>query len=716
MRIFLIILNLFSSINLHSNPQKNEIIALITSNEIIVDGIEDEIWLKADSVDNFIQYDPIFNSSPSERTVAKVLVDDDNIYFLIKAYVSKSKLVLNKGMRDQMTGDIVSVMLDTKDDKKTAYKFAVSASGVKMDCKILEDGRQRDYSWNGIWEAESKVYEWGYLVEMKIPFKTLMYDPTLDYWKIDFDRWIPDLREDIYWTEHQLNGGMRISNFRKLKFENFKPNKSGLNIELFPSFITKADYIIDKKYKFSYEPGFNAFINPSPSFSATLTVNPDFAQIEADPFNFNISRYESYLREARPFFTEGNEYFAASGKDNNINFYQPIEFFYSRRIGKSLKKNIVVPIDYGAKLFGNFFSYEYGALIAHTSEVSYKVDTLIYNEPAAFFSVARLKRNIFDNSSLGFLFAGKFTSQYENFVADFDGILRGDNSQFAYQFAQSSYNNKKDYAASAGFTQVSDNWTFALRARHIGNNFNISQIGFAPWIGTSELAVVGGPIFRYNNMLLKKLNIYVGGNIYYEELDKFADKNLFCGANFNFSNKFGFELSTEFGTQKDNSIKYDSYSGNFFFWISSFTEWNINAWINYSKSFNFARDYLGYLASSGFSFNYKASNSFKVGINYRTFIELDNNKNIDQIIYNGRPYISLTPFNNLNFYLYVDNTITSLTKKIEAARVGFLASYNYSTKSWIYVALNDGYSLNDNLKLDLNFRSSIIKINYLIYL
>jgi hypothetical protein len=99
-----------------------------------------------------------------------------------------------------------------------------------------------------------------------------------------------------------------------LFFSDFKPTVTGLNLEIYPVGISKIKYINDGKYKFDPEAGLDIFFNPSQQLTFQLTANPDFAQIEADPFSFNISRYESYFSERRPFFTEGNEIFMPAGK------------------------------------------------------------------------------------------------------------------------------------------------------------------------------------------------------------------------------------------------------------------------------------------------------------------------------------------------------------------------------------------------------------------
>lgn len=147
------------------------------------------------------------------------------------------------------------------------------------------------------------------VVEMKIPYKLIQYDESLAAWGLDFDRWVAPQSEDQYWCPFEENEGQRVSRFGQLQFQDFRPTVHGLNLELYPVAISKATYNEDDKYDTDLDVGFNAFYNPSPKLTFLLTVNPDFAQIEADPFDFNISRYESYFSERRPFFTEGNEGF-----------------------------------------------------------------------------------------------------------------------------------------------------------------------------------------------------------------------------------------------------------------------------------------------------------------------------------------------------------------------------------------------------------------------
>ncbi|MCW8810631.1 MAG: carbohydrate binding family 9 domain-containing protein, partial [Ignavibacteriaceae bacterium] len=411
------------------NPNEDKKLILKKINvEIKIDGIIENVWSSADSVVKFFQLSPYYNRPPTNRTVAKVLTTDDALYCLMICYQKREDILAVSGVLDDYTGDIVSLMIDTFNDKQTAYKFAVNASGVRMDSRLLDDARNRDYSWDGIWFADSKIYNWGYVVEMKIPYKSIKYEKSLTEWGLDFDRWIPAQNEDLYWCEYEQTEGQRISKFGKLVFDNFQPTATGLNLEIYPVGLMKVNYTDNEKYKVDPDAGLDIFYNPSQKLTYQLTVNPDFAQIEADPFDFNISRYESYFDERRPFFTEGQEVFMPSGRQTNTGFYRPMELFYSRRIGKLLPDGKRVPLILGTKAFGRLGDWEYGGFLAMTDEVNYKneddIDTV---EQRAYFGSGRIKKQVFGNSSIGLLFVGKQTKDNTYGVIDIDGAFRESN-------------------------------------------------------------------------------------------------------------------------------------------------------------------------------------------------------------------------------------------------------------------------------------------------
>ncbi|MFH1195296.1 MAG: DUF5916 domain-containing protein [bacterium] len=706
-----------------ANDIKKLIVKKIASS-ITIDGKLDDIWMQADSVSDFVQYQPYHNTPPTIATVAKVLTTEETLYCLMVCYDKYVNIQKFTGRLDNSNGDIVSLMIDTFDDKQSAYKFAVSASGVRSDCRLLDDARNRDYNWDGIWFADSKIYDWGFVIEMEIPYKSIKYDKTLTEWGLDFDRWRPINSEDIYWCAYDKAEGQRISKFGRLVFDNFQPTVEGLNLEIFPVAIAKATYLHDGKYKIDPNAGLDIFYNPSQQLTFQLTANPDFAQIEADPYDFNISRYESYFGERRPFFVEGAEVFAPSGKQRNTGFYSPMELFYSRRIGKKLPDGNEVPLSFGTRAFGRMDDWEYGGFIARTEETEYTIDNEKHLEPMAYFASARVKKQIFGNSSLGILFVGKHTEDNDYGVLDIDGALRESNWQLAYQFARSIKNSEGDYAASFGFTQFTNSWMNLIRGRYVGEKFDISEVGYVPWRGTATFVGISGPAWYPETGYVSQILIYGGGAVTYEKADEFTDYSLVFGYNMQFRDNWGFEINLDAGKAKDLDIKYNSYSVNLSSWFNVHPSWNLNVYGGYQNTYNFSRDYLAFYAWMGSYFSWNPLSIMELGTEYNMWIEGNPDGAVEDITYNTRPFISLNPVNDLNLRLYVDNVFVKSTDKMEQVILGFLFSYNFLPKSWIYFAINeirDRRETRDELgnilpnELRLQNRVSVLKISYLYY-
>jgi len=721
--LFIALTSVLFSTDVNKNLNKFLILVKIDK-EVNVDGVIDDVWNYADSTTTFFQLEPYFNQPTSVKTIAKVLTTEEAIYCLMICYDDKQFIQANAGMQDGFTGDIVSVMLDTFGDKQTAYKFAVNASGVKSDSRMLDDARNRDYSWDGIWDAASQIYDWGYVVEMKIPYKSIKYDKNLTEWGLDFDRWRSYNKEDIYWCGYEQSEGQRISKFGKLIFQDFKPTITGINLEIYPVGIAKTTYLGNNKYKFDPSAGLDVFYNPSEQLTFLLTANPDYAQIEADPFSFNISRYESYFSERRPFFTEGNEVFNPSGRQRSSGFYRPLELFYSRRIGKLLPGGEEVPLIFGTKAFGRYSDWEYGGFVAMTGETDYVDDGNNMTEPQSYFGSARIKKQILDNSSIGVLMVGKQTKEDTYGVIDIDGAFRGSDWQLAYQFARSFENEEGDYAASVGFTNISETWGNLFRMRAIGNEFNVNQVGYVPWQGTVNSVGLTGPMWYFEDGVIRNIFLYFGPAINYEHADLYTDYAGVIGFNMQFRDGWGYEINTDFGKSKDEGIIYDSYSINLSSWFNLSQKWNANVWGGYQKTYNFGRDYLASYSWFGFYAEWKALDILEIGTSYDMFIEGDPDGNIEDITYNARPFFSLTPINNLNFRVYVDNVFVRSTDRMERIIGGFLFSWNFLPKSWIYLAVNefqdrsDQYDANNNLMpntMHTTDRAGVFKIKYLYY-
>lgn len=721
----IIVLLLISGISFAGNPNKEKRLLLKEIKGVVsIDGIIDAVWSGADSVSDFVQFQPYPNSKPSRKTVAKILSNKSSLYCLIKCYDNPADIQTSRGMLDERGGDAVSIMLDTFGDKRTAYKFSVTASGVKSDCRLLDDGRKRDYSWDGIWFSAAKIYDWGYVVEIEIPYKSIRYEGKLKEWGLDFDRYIPHLQEDIYWCNYPENEGQRISKFGSLIFDNFTPEARGLNLEIYPVGLAKAVYNKEGKYDLSGSAGLDIFYNPSPQLTFQLTANPDFAQVEADPYNFNISRYETYYSEQRPFFTEGKEIFEAAGRSRNMGFYRPLELFYSRRIGKKLSDGTNVPLLIGSKAFGRFNVWEYGGFFALTGEKEYWENGEKKVEPRAVFSSFRLKRQILNNSSVGVLFVGKKDRFHKYGVLDIDGAFRGSDWQLAYQFARSIKDSKGDFAFSAGYTQIKSSWGTLAQARYIGDNFDIEQIGFVPWVGSYNITAVSGPRWVPKTGKVKNYFVYGGFGLDYTREDAYADRFGVLGISAQFRNMMGMNFNFISGKSKDLNVFYYPLTLQLSWWFFGNPKYHFNLNLNYVKTYNFRRGYLGTYYGTMGNIGWRPSDILKLGTSLSIYIENKPDGSLEDIIYNARPYFSVIPINNLSVRIYVDNLFLHSSQKLESVVVGFLFSYNFSPKSWIYFAVNDvkdrstEYDEQGNLlplRLHSIARAAVLKVKYLYY-
>jgi len=691
---------------------------------ISVDGNIDPAWNHADSVADFVQFLPYNGKAPNRKTVAKLLTTDEAIYCLMLCYDHRDSIQKNTGKLDDFGGDIVSLMLDTFGDKRTAYKFAVTAAGVRADCRLLDDARNRDYNWDGVWFAEAKIYDWGFAVEMEVPYRSIQYNAQLAEWGLDFDRWIPAQAEDIYWCAYEENEGQRISKFGKLAFESFQPTVKGLNLEVYPVGIAKATYLHDAKYDVNPDAGVDLFYNPSQRLTLQLTANPDFAQIEADPFAFNISRYESYFEERRPFFTVGNEVFMPSGRERNTGFYRPLELFYPRRIGKKLPDGSEVPLVFGGKAFGRVGEWEYGGFLALTGEQEHDSDGVKATEPRAVFSSARFKKQIFKNSSVGMLFVGKRTETDFDGVLDIDGAFRSADWQLSYQLARSINNSRGDVAASAGLVHFKENWITFVRSRYIGKDFDVDQVGFVPWKGTGELTGIVGPRWYFKDGTISSILIYCGPSLSYERVDAFTDRSAILGLNMQFRKNWGYEITFIAGRSKDQRKEFNSHEIDLSTWYNMSAKWSANLFGGYAKTYNFGRDYLAFYTWAGGSANWHALKVLDVGTSADVFVEGNPNNEIEDVTVNTRPYFSLTPVNDLNIRTYVDNVYVRSSGKLEQLIVGFLFSYQFLPKSWIYFAVNDVRDRSDRYdpaglrlprRLHVTDRVGVFKVKYLYY-
>lgn len=349
----LVLLSLFHCLSTFSQevevvPPKTYVTAWATS-PIAIDGVlDDEAWQEVAWGGDFVGHDPEYNVAPSQETQFKILYDAKYLYVGIRAWDTEpEKIVKRMSRRDGFDGDWVEINIDSYFDKRTAFSFSASVSGVKGDEYVSGNGNNWDSTWDPIWYLQTSIDDKGWVAEFKIPLSQLRFANKEHHtWGIQLTRRLFREQERSTWQPVDPNAPGWVHLFGELKgIKGIKPQKQ---LELLPYVLASTETypkeegnpFREKGSEQNLNGGIDAKIGITSDITLDLTVNPDFGQVEADPSQVNLSAFELFFRERRPFFLEGNNVlsFRTSGGANNL--------YYSRRIGRSPQGYIDSDYDY----------------------------------------------------------------------------------------------------------------------------------------------------------------------------------------------------------------------------------------------------------------------------------------------------------------------------------------------------------------------------------
>jgi hypothetical protein len=405
----------------------------VPNGALVLDGrLDDEAWRSAAPITDFLQKQPDEGKPPTERTEIRLAYDDGALYVGARMFAKDpSKIQAPVGRRDnigQMEHLIIS--LDTYRDRRTAYSFAVTASGVRGDFYYPTDNEQNtDASFDPVWDARTTRDSLGWTAEMRIPFNQLRFNAAdVQTWGLNFDRWIPSTNEDIFWIPVPSNVTAWASRMGTL--EGISGIQPSHRIELLPYVASEGRRASDRDPRNPYDDGRNLQsriggdmkLGLGPSLTLQATVNPDFGQVEADPSVVNLSAYELFYADKRPFFTEGSQYLSGGGAT----------YFYSKRIGGPPRGALLPSADFvdapsattilgAAKLTGRLpTGLRIGALAAATareeatslalpdpSAGTGATRSTLTVQPRADFGVVRLQQELGASAStVGFIATG----------------------------------------------------------------------------------------------------------------------------------------------------------------------------------------------------------------------------------------------------------------------------------------------------------------------
>ena len=456
--------------------------------------LDERVYRDVPPVTGFIQQEPVEGAPAADQTEVWVTFDADNLYVSARCWsTAPDRIVANEMKRDSwgMYGnETLGVVLDTFYDRRNAFAFTTNAIGGLFDA-LVTDERSQNIDWNTVWDVAAGRFEDGWTVEIAIPFKSLRYRAgPAQMWGVNVQRRVASTNETSFLTPIPASlswaGAYKMSSAATLV--GLEVPASGTRLEVKPYGIsdvaTDLALAPDERTTAGGDVGFDVKYGVTQGLTADFTYNTDFAQVEVDEQQVNLTRFSLFFPEKREFFLEGQGIFDFGGgfTSDSTAFYfgggqfsgtAPIMFF-SRRIG--LQDGRTVPIRAGGRLTGKAGPYSIGVLNVQTEQAG--------RAAATNFSVARVKRDILRRSAVGALFTGRSVSldgSGSNQLFGVDGLFSfHDNLNITSYLAQSrlpgvSSDDAMSYQARLDYR--GDRWGFLAERLGVGADFR-PEVGF----------------------------------------------------------------------------------------------------------------------------------------------------------------------------------------------------------------------------------------------
>ncbi|MBI4266042.1 MAG: carbohydrate binding family 9 domain-containing protein [Acidobacteria bacterium] len=471
---------------------------------IRIDGVLDEpVYERIRPIGDFTQYEP-FNGAPAtEQTEVWILFDSQSLYVAGRAYDSAppERWVLNKMRRDipnVSANESVAFSLDTFNDNRNGFLFELNALGGFLDAQITNEGFPPNQNWNTVWEGRSGRFDGGWTFEIAVPFRSIRYQPGVQQvWGFNMRRVVRGKNEESHIVPvpaamGQRRGVMQVSLNAPLVGVEVPPGSRNLELRLFGIASLATDEATGVRDVGDGDAGLDVKYGVTQNLTADLTVNTDFAQVEVDEQQVNLTRSSLFFPEKRTFFLEGQGTFDfARGAGTNVGGGDVPTLFFSRRIG--LNRGQTVPIDGGGRLTGKVGPYSIGLLDIQTDAA-----------PAARavstnFGVVRVKRDVLRRSAVGVLYAGRSRST----------VASGRNDTYGIDGTFSFYDNlnvnayvaatrtpglvDRDLSYLGQFNYAGDRYGLVVERLVIEEHFN-PEVGFVrrpdlrKWSGTARFS------------------------------------------------------------------------------------------------------------------------------------------------------------------------------------------------------------------------------------
>src|SRR5689334_18569250 len=288
-------------------------VAIYATRPPVIDGRDnDPVWRQAPPITDFTDWQPTEGKAPRFKTEAKVAYDAANLYVFVRAYDPRPDSIARiLERRDTFTPtDKIWIFLDSYHDKRNGYEFGVTPAGVKLDGQISNGGNE-DFAWDAVWDVATQIDSLGWTAEFRIPLSQLRYGKGRRHsFGFTIDRDIYRYNERMSWPAFSQSKPDMLSQLGNLDgLQNLEVPR---RLEVMPYVVTKrASTIVQNQFTNpnSVSAGGDLKYRVAPSVTLDATINPDFGQVEADPAVLNLTAYESFFDECRPFFVAGRGLF-----------------------------------------------------------------------------------------------------------------------------------------------------------------------------------------------------------------------------------------------------------------------------------------------------------------------------------------------------------------------------------------------------------------------
>jgi len=719
-------------------PKPQNYTVTAATSAIKVDGnLDEEAWEDATVIKVLYEWMPGDNVPAPVDTDCLVTFDTNNFYIAFRCFDPEpSKIRAHLMDRDAMDtfiqDDHIDFMLDTFNDERRAFQFRANPLGVQADANFSESEGYEDFSWDAIWAAKGSITEWGYAVEIAIPFNQLRFPRSSEVqtWGISVGRSYPrSVRHRI--TSHRRDRDVTCIQCQFDKITGIQGISPGLNVELDPTLTTirtdrREDFPADpdapmENGKIDPDPGLTARWGITPNLIMNATVNPDFSQIEADVRELEVNtRFAIRYPEKRPFFLEGADFFLT-----------PMEAVFTRTVADP---------DGGLKFTGKMGKNAFGVFGAYD-----RVNNLLFPANQGSQSTAvdqgvgsgvfRYRRDIGRTSNIGVLYTGRVSDDYYNHVAGIDGFFQiSRTKQFRIQYLHSETKYSDEIAADFGqkkganggdalvaeFMHYGRNWIYLFNYQDLHPDFR-ADYGYIPRVDLRRgTGLLGYTFWGEQGDWFNQIRLMLQGRLVYDHDGDLTDRGV------NISAQYQGPLQSTFVTQYERSREF--YLGEYYDLdqVVIVTEMKpigglrLNAIVQYGDTIDYsnARQAIGLnlLPSLEFSLgrhiNVNLQHAFQ-----RLSLEGDEifTANLSQVklIYNFnvRTFVRvivqyLDVARNPDLYLFPipDKTQTVFTQ--------FLFSYKLNPQTVLFIGYSDNYLGMTNIDITQTNRTFFVKLGY----